>query len=89
MLEEVRIDVIICDLAMPEMDGWEVAKAAADLCEARCVPKPLFILITGWGGQILNWTERHGCGVDLVLEKPIHIPKLIDAITQALEHAPQ
>ena len=69
---------------MPDMNGWEVAKAVCDYCEATNVPRPLFILITGWGGEIQDWPESEDKGVDLMLEKPVHLPKLFDAISQGL-----
>ena len=84
ILEAQRVDVIVCDLAMPEMNGWEVAKAVSDYCKATNAPKPLFILITGWGGEIEDWPESGDKGVDLMLGKPVHLPKLFDVISQGL-----
>ncbi|MEW6350969.1 MAG: PAS domain S-box protein [Thermodesulfobacteriota bacterium] len=80
-----RTDVVICDLAMPEMNGWQVGKALLDVCREKDIPKPVFILITGWGGEIDNPEQQEECGVDRVLEKPVHIPKLVDVIREVLE----
>jgi len=72
-----RIDVVICDLAMPEMNGWDVAKAVRDLCAEKDLPKTPFILLTGWGGQRGQETKMKDLGVDLFVEKPIDISRLL------------
>jgi CheY-like chemotaxis protein len=69
-------DLVITDLGMPGMSGWEVAakiKAArADL--------PV-LMITGWGEQI-EPGEARAKGVDAVLAKPF---TTVDLVTQVEE----
>ena len=71
-----RPDVVICDLGMPEMNGWQVGKAIKAFCENEGFEKPIFILITGWAGQSGEKDMMAECGVDLCIEKPIDIRKL-------------
>ena len=49
-----KIDMVICDLGMPGMNGWEVGKAIRANCRERGLPKTPFILLTGWGAQDLE-----------------------------------
>jgi CheY-like chemotaxis protein len=79
-----QVDVVICDLGMPEMSGWEVGKKIRDICRERSTAKTPFIMLTGWGGQILEKDKIIESGVDVVLEKPIKITKLLTAIQEAV-----
>ncbi len=82
ILHENEVDIVICDLGMPEMNGWQVARSIKEMSEERGVPKIPFILLTGWGGQIDRDERIAQCGVDWVIEKPAVINKLLDALTQ-------
>ncbi len=48
------VDVVICDLGMPGMNGWEVGKEIRETCRERKAAKTPFIMLTGWGGQTLD-----------------------------------
>jgi CheY-like chemotaxis protein len=75
-----RIDVIICDLGMDGMDGWEVGRNVREICEQSGREKPPFILMTGWGADVSD-DELFSCsGVDMVLEKPVELPNLIQLL---------
>ncbi|MCL5123345.1 MAG: ATP-binding protein, partial [Deltaproteobacteria bacterium] len=76
------IDVVICDLIMPGIDGWKVGQAISSICNERGVPKTPFILLTGWGGQAMEQNQIHRSGVDVLLEKPIDIRKLTETISK-------
>ncbi len=77
-----EIDIVLCDLAMPEMNGWEVGKAVKKICEERGTDKTPFVLVTGWGGQREEREEMDAGGVDGVLEKPVDIGKLTEVIQE-------
>ena len=77
-----KIDMVICDLSMPGMNGWEMGKAVRAICKARGVPKTPFILLTGWGGQALEQEKLVESGVDAVVEKPIDYRKLMATVTE-------
>jgi signal transduction histidine kinase len=60
-----RFDVVLTDLGLPDMNGWQVAgsiKASA--------PATPVALITGWGFN-LDSEEIRRRGVDLLIKKPI------------------
>lgn len=82
VFKEHPVDVVICDLGMPDMDGWEIFRSIRTMCEADDVPKPLFILVTGYGGHTLDKSRIEECGIDEVLDKPIASEKLLAAIAE-------
>jgi GAF domain-containing protein/CheY-like chemotaxis protein len=61
---EGEFDLVMTDLAMPGMSGWQVAQAVK---EAR--PGVPVVLVTGWGVE-LSPEQLRAYGVDLVLSKP-------------------
>jgi len=77
------IDLVICDLGMPGMTGWEVGKSIRETCEQWGTEKVPFILLTGWGGQLDERTKIEEAGVDAVLEKPLD-PSMLDSAIQKL-----
>lgn len=82
IFQDHKIDLVICDLAMPGMNGWEVGKAIQELCRERSVPNVPFILLTGWGGQALEQTKLAESGVDALVEKPISVKKLLQSVRE-------
>ncbi len=71
------IDVVVCDLGMEDMDGWQVGKAIVKECRDKGIPKTPFILLTGWGYDQGYQEMLAESGVDAILEKPIEIDKLM------------
>jgi signal transduction histidine kinase/ActR/RegA family two-component response regulator len=65
------VDLVICDLGMPGMNGWDVGKAIRSVCRDRRITKPSFIMLTGYGGQELEKAKITESGVDAVVAKPI------------------
>jgi CheY-like chemotaxis protein len=60
-------DVVLSDLGMPDLNGWEVAASVK-----RASPEIPVALVTGWGVQIEPEAARRQ-GVDLILPKPFTI----------------
>ena len=75
-----EVDVVICDLGMPGMSGWEVGRRVVSICREMGIPKIPFILLTGWGGQSLEQEKLAKSGVDGVMEKPVDVKKLFGMI---------
>ena len=75
-----KIDLVVCDLGMPGMSGWEVGRSLKNSCSERSCSKTPFILLTGWGGQSLEDGKIAESGVDAVLEKPIDIQNFFRVI---------
>lgn len=80
LLEESRYDLVITDLGMPAMTGWEVARAV----KARW-PWSRVILVTGWGESV----EREATaeqGVDALLCKPFMVQEVRSLVAKLLEN---
>lgn len=82
-----HIDLIISDLSMPGMTGWEVGSVIRSTCVKKGIPKTPFILLTGWGGQSLEPEKISSCGIDVVLEKPIEFRSLLEMINKLTEQS--
>jgi len=75
-------DVVLTDLAMPRVSGWQVARAVKQLA-----PGVRVVLVTGFGVE-LSPEERRANGVDLVLVKPLQIQEILDALAEAARSVP-
>lgn len=75
MYENNRYDVVLCDLAMPKINGWKVAKHIKDFDAIRKMAKTPFVLITGYelDTDSLNYKKE---GVDFILKKPLEFDEL-------------
>ena len=71
-------DVVVTDLGMPGMSGWELARrlSAKD-------PSARIILATGWGGTLVP-EDLAGTGVSRVLAKPFELVDLLAAVSAEL-----
>ncbi|HET9923682.1 MAG TPA: GAF domain-containing protein [Methylomirabilota bacterium] len=68
-------DLVITDLAMPDLNGWEVAHAI----KAARARLPV-LLLTGWADAVDSAAGR----VDGVIKKPFDMTKLAAAVSAAL-----
>lgn len=84
LFQQAPFDVILCDLGMPGMSGWDVGKKILDYCRENLMPKPIFIVLTGWGGQDEEEQRIVDSGVDAVVEKPVDIDKLLGTIDSVI-----
>lgn len=84
LFREHRPDVIVCDLGMPHMNGWEVGKTVRDECERENRDKPLFVLLTGWSCQDREIRKIEESGVDDIIEKPVDPPSLLKVVEKGL-----
>lgn len=82
IVKKEPVDIVICDLGMPNMNGWEVGKRMKQLREQQGMAKIPFIMLTGWGGQVEELQKITESGVDKILEKPVDMPMLIEAIKE-------
>jgi GAF domain-containing protein/CheY-like chemotaxis protein len=69
-------DLVVTDLAMPRVSGWQVARAVKQIA-----PQVPVFLVTGFGVE-LSAEERRAHGVDLVLVKPLQIQEILDAVAE-------
>ncbi len=73
-----RPDVVVLDLGMPGMNGYEVARA---LRSSETEWRPRLIALSGWG-QSVDRQRSADAGFDVHLTKPANLMELLDAIAQ-------
>ncbi len=75
-----RPHLILCDVKMPEMDGYRMLAAIRNFPDTASIP---FILMTG---SIARYEFRHAmvCGADDYLMKPFSARELIEAVESRL-----
>jgi len=73
-LGQSRVDLVITDLGMPGMTGWEVARAVK-----LVTSHPPVVLLTGWGERPASHSEHAGL-VDRILGKPVRLDELLATI---------
>ena len=74
-------DLVMTDLGMPDLSGWDVARAVG----ARPSPPPV-ILVTGWGIQLEDRILAES-GVAAVVAKPFTIEEVLTAVERVLRNA--
>jgi PAS domain S-box-containing protein len=81
IFREMPVDAVVCDLEMPDIDGWEVGRRIKEICQEKGVPKTPFVLLTGQADMEdidQDDAERMAeCGVDAILGKPVDIPEIL------------
>ena len=75
-LETTSVDLVLTDLGMPEVTGWDVARAA----KAQRPDLPV-VLLTGWGDHV-GTEAPPDVRVDRVLTKPVLRSNVLAAIAE-------
>lgn len=78
-------DLIICDISMPLMDGYETLQALR--ADPRTVAIPL-IFLTGIAGHRRIWQAME-LGADDFLAKPVEVTDLLKAVESRLKKQEQ
>jgi signal transduction histidine kinase/ActR/RegA family two-component response regulator len=76
LFNEHKFDAIFTDVGMPEMSGWELARAVRE----RNASIPLAV-ITGWG-EAVGSNERKAAQVDWVVAKPFDTPHILEIVRE-------
>jgi CheY-like chemotaxis protein len=83
MIQQHSPDLVICDVDMPIMNGFEVLKTVKSASAFANIP---FVIVSGQNEQIL--TSAFKLGAEVVLQKPIDITVLLSAINPYLNNRP-
>jgi len=75
MYENNVYDIVLCDLAMPKSNGWQVARFIKESDTVRKKPKTPVVLITGYELDT-DAIDYRSEGVDYILNKPIEFAEL-------------
>jgi len=79
MFDKNRFDLVITDLGMPDISGWEVSKAI----KQRNPDVPV-VVITGWGVSP-DPNKMKNSKVDFIINKPFQLDQLEKIIRELLE----
>jgi PAS domain S-box-containing protein len=79
MYENNEYDIVLCDLAMPKLNGWQVARFIKEYDSVRKKTKTPVVLITGYELDADNIDYKKE-GVDFILNKPIEFDALYKII---------
>ncbi len=73
---EVKPDIVVCDIGLPGMDGFEVAAALKSHAELK---NAKLIAVTGYGSDDVR-DKALECGFDTHLMKPVEPEDLLAQI---------
>jgi CheY-like chemotaxis protein len=77
-VREIAPDVVICDMRLPDLDGWSIAR---ELDESSTYQRPaLLIALTGFSGNRERAQSRSTC-FDLHITKPPDFEKLEQVVS--------
>ena len=74
--ETGRYDLVLTDLGMPDLNGWEVARAVK-----ACAPYVPVLLLTGWADAESSADVPR---IEGIIEKPFDVKRLAAAVSEAL-----
>jgi len=75
-----RPDLVLLDVRMPRMDGWEVCRRIREMCD---VPIIMFSI----NGQKSDLLRGFSLGVDDYITKPFHFPELVARVQSVLRRS--
>ena len=78
--EQVRPQVVLCDIGLPGLDGYEVV---ARMRKLRHDPRPALIALTGYGGAA-NVDRALKAGFDHHVVKPVGLDAILRLVDEAL-----
>jgi two-component system CheB/CheR fusion protein len=84
LVDQVRPDVVVMDVGLPEMDGFEVARRIRSNPDHANVR---LIAVTGYG-QMADRSASSAAGFDHHLVKPVQPDQLIAALSQMQDAGP-
>ncbi|MBS3919256.1 MAG: PAS domain S-box protein [Deltaproteobacteria bacterium] len=76
---EKKFDIVLTDLGMPGMSGWEVCKSIKKIKSSTPVG-----MITGWGLEV-DEIKKEESGLDFIITKPFDFNKIIRLVSEKVE----
>lgn len=78
LFEKGHYDLVITDLGMAEMSGWEVSRKVKNMNSETVV-----VLLTGWGTQ-LDDNQIQNSGIDRIISKPFQVNQILRLISECI-----
>lgn len=79
--------VILLDINMPVMDGFEAARRIRALERSKAIPPAIIIAVTGLGSAEAR-QKAHASGMDLFLTKPVRPRDLTEILAPIVGPTP-
>lgn len=76
---EKKFDIVLTDLGMPGMSGWEVCKSIKKIKSSTPVG-----MITGWELEV-DESKKEESGLDFIITKPFDFNKIIRLVSEKVE----
>lgn len=76
---EKKFDIVLTDLGMPGMSGWEVCKSIKKIKSSTPVGR-----ITGWGLEV-DESKKEESGLDFIITKPFDFNEIIRLVSEKVE----
>lgn len=83
VVSRVQPDVLISDICMPDMDGYELIRQLREL-PANCGGQVPAIALTAYAGET-DQAQVLSAGFNLYLAKPVEPNQIIDAIAHLIQ----
>jgi CheY-like chemotaxis protein len=80
MMEQNEVDLILCDIVMPNMTGYDVLHAATHNEKTKDLP---FIFMSA-SVEAKEIQEAQSRGIKYFITKPFQVEKLLDTVEEAL-----
>ncbi|MEW6349936.1 MAG: ATP-binding protein [Thermodesulfobacteriota bacterium] len=84
VFDDYDVDVVVCDLRMPGLDGWDVAEHVLKSCAGQGNPKTPFILLTACTEAVEDTNILSEHGIDAVIWKPVQVSRLLEVISEVM-----
>jgi CheY-like chemotaxis protein len=78
LVEQLRPDVVLLDIGLPDMDGYKVARSLRADPRTRDV---FIVAVTGYGRDE-DRAKSEQAGIDLHMTKPVDIDALMEALAR-------
>jgi PAS domain S-box-containing protein len=79
LFKKGKFDMVLTDLGMPGMSGWEVCRTVK-----KINPHIAVGMITGWGME-MSRSKMEEYGLDFFISKPFDFNKILNAVAEAME----
>jgi nitrogen-specific signal transduction histidine kinase/ActR/RegA family two-component response regulator len=79
LFKEGKFDMVLTDLGMPGMSGWEVCRMIKEIS-----PDTPVGMITGWGAE-MNQSKMDEYGLDFLISKPFDLGQILNVVAETME----
>jgi two-component system cell cycle sensor histidine kinase/response regulator CckA len=79
LFQEGKFDIVLTDLGMPGVSGWEVCRMIKEVS-----PRTPVGMITGWGDE-RNRSKMEEYGLDFFVSKPFDLAQILNVVAETME----